>query len=159
MPPLPPQPATPSIATRARSASLAAPLRSGPLELEDDDRVQRPEDAEEDGPPGQVPLHQRAAPERAAASADAERTGEAGVLAGVQKHQEDQDHRDDDLDHAEHGCHARQCRDQFQHLTGRSYRSALALSRRSSFLRMSTASPRSSRSSRLKSSSESLPEA
>src|SRR6266545_8366124 len=152
MPPLPPQPATPSIATRARSASLAAPLRSGPLELEDDDRVQRPEDAEEDGPPGQVPLHQRAAPERAAASADAERTGEAGVLAGVQEHQEDQDHRDDDLDHAEHGCHARQCRDQPP--SG----GALGLNL-SSFLRMSIASPRSSRSRRLKSSSESFPEA
>src|SRR4051812_3196210 len=58
-----------------------------PLELEDDDRVHRQEDAEEDGPRGQVPPHQRAAAEGAAATADAERAGEACVLAGVQEHQ------------------------------------------------------------------------
>jgi hypothetical protein len=61
------------------------------------DRVDEQQNREDDRPAVEVTLHHRAAAEGAGATADAERTGEPGVLAGVHQHQQDQHDRDDDL--------------------------------------------------------------
>jgi predicted MFS family arabinose efflux permease len=77
------------------SSALA---EDGPLYLEQDDRVDDQRDAEHHGPPVQVALDERAAPEWAGAgAADPERAREPRILARVQQHQEDQDDADQDL--------------------------------------------------------------
>ena len=78
------------------------------LDLQQDDRVDGEEDGEEDRRPIEVALDHRAAAEGAAAAADAEGAGEAGVFAGVEQDQEDQDPGDDHLQNREEGVHAGQ---------------------------------------------------
>src|SRR5918995_4104964 len=75
------------------------------LDLQDDECVDGEQDREEDRPAIQVSLHERAAAEGAAGLADPECTRQPRVLARVQEHEEDQDHRDQDLDDAEESLH------------------------------------------------------
>jgi MFS family permease len=84
-----------------------APSRPGLLaDLQQDDDVDDEREREPDRPAVQVPLHQRAAAKRAAArAADPERARKAAVPARVEQDQEDQDHRQEDLDYAEKGLH------------------------------------------------------
>ncbi len=88
--------------TASAAAASAAVRRS---DLEQDDRVDDEEHGKEDRPAVEVALDERAAAERAAASADPERAREAGVLARVQKHEEDHDDRDQDLNDSENCLH------------------------------------------------------
>jgi hypothetical protein len=76
-------------------------------ELQQHEDVDHEEDREEDRPAVQVALDERAAAERAAAAADAEGAGEAGVLARVQQHEQHDDHRQGDLDEEKDRLHGR----------------------------------------------------
>ena len=75
------------------------------LDLEQQERVQHEDDGEEDGRAVEVALDHRAAADRAAATADAEGAGEAGVFARVEQDQEDQHDGDDHLDKSEEREH------------------------------------------------------
>ena len=79
--------------------------RSRLLDLQQYDGVEDEQDREEDRRPVEVALDHRAAAEGAAAAADAEGAGEAGVFAGVQQDQEDQHAGDDHLDEAQERVH------------------------------------------------------
>jgi hypothetical protein len=61
------------------------------------DRVAEEEHREHDRPAVEVALDHRTAAEGSGAAADAERAGEARVLAGVHEHQQHEHHRDEDL--------------------------------------------------------------
>ena len=74
--------------------------RALPLELEDDDDVHHEDDGERDRPAVQVALDERTAAERPPSRAtDPERARKTAVLSGVQQHEEDQDHGEEDLNH------------------------------------------------------------
>jgi hypothetical protein len=66
-------------------------------DLQERDRVGEEEHGEPDRPAVEVALDHRAAPEGPGAAAHAERAREARVLAGVHQHEQDEDHRDEDL--------------------------------------------------------------
>ncbi len=85
-----------SAPARPAAARRAALLRPGPLEQHD--RVDQEQHAEEDRPAVEVLLDHRAAAERALAAADAEGPGQARILAGVHQHEEDHDDCDRDLE-------------------------------------------------------------
>ena len=72
--------------------------RLGPGTLEQHDCIQHEQDREEDRPAVEVALDHRAAAERTLTAADAEGPGQAGVLTGVHQHEEDNDHREGDLE-------------------------------------------------------------
>ncbi len=94
----------------ARGAAPARPRGLVPddLDLQKDDRVHAQRNREGDRPAIQVALDERAAPERPRPrAADPERAREPGVLARVQKHEEDQDDADKDLDYRQEGVHGR----------------------------------------------------
>jgi hypothetical protein len=65
--------------------------------LEQQDRVGDKQDRERNRPAVEVALDQRAAAERADAGADAERAGQARILARVHQHQEHEHDRQRDL--------------------------------------------------------------
>jgi hypothetical protein len=94
----------------ASSSAQAPAPASGSVrasgEVEQRDRVREEEDGEEDRPAVQVALDHRAAAERPDARADAEGAGEAGVLAGVHEHEQDEHHRDQHLEGREDRVHA-----------------------------------------------------
>ena len=96
--------AEPGAARRRRCHQSAGrmPARSN---LQQHDHVHHEDDRERDGPAVQVALHERAAPERAGARADAEGAGEAGVLARVHEYEGDHHHAQDDLKTAENCFH------------------------------------------------------
>src|SRR6266511_5644318 len=100
----PPQPATSAAIAAPRSNRLPAAASIG-SDLQQYEGVDDEEDGEEDRPAVQVPLHQRAAADRAAGLADPERSREARVLPRVQQDEEDQDYRDNNLDCAQQGHH------------------------------------------------------
>jgi hypothetical protein len=81
------------------------PGASGGSELQQDEGVEDEEDPEKDRPTVEVALDQRTAAERTAALTDTEGAREPRVLARVQEHQEDQDHRDQHLDDVENAFH------------------------------------------------------
>lgn len=77
-----------------------------PSDLEEDERVQREEDGEQDRPAGEVALHQRTT-RLPAGHADAEGARHARVLPRVQQDQQHEAGADEDLDDGEHGVHGR----------------------------------------------------
>jgi MFS family permease len=85
----------------ARRETIPSLSRGGALDLQQYDGVGGERDGEADRPAVQVSLDEGAAPKRATTgSTDAERPRQAAVLPRVQQHQEDQDHRQEDLDNA-----------------------------------------------------------
>ena len=93
-------PSSPHPASSNPSRPAAISPRTGratALDLQQNEGVEHPEDSEEDRRAIEVALDHRAAPEGAAATADPEGAGEAGVLPRMQEHEEDQDDRDEDL--------------------------------------------------------------
>jgi MFS family permease len=93
-----PAPSEPSPSEPSAYPSGGLPPDGLSSDFEKDDRVDHQRHPEADRPAVQVPLDERAAPERARArAADPERAREPSVLARVQQHQEDQDDRDHDL--------------------------------------------------------------
>jgi hypothetical protein len=66
-------------------------------DLEQRDRVREEHAREDDRPAVEIALDHRAAAERPGAAADAERAGEARILAGVHEHEQDQHDGNDDL--------------------------------------------------------------
>jgi hypothetical protein len=69
----------------------------GSSDVEQDDGVAEEQHREADRPAIEVALDHRPAAERTGAAADAERAGEARVLAGVHQHEQHQHDRDHDL--------------------------------------------------------------
>jgi CheY-like chemotaxis protein len=77
--------------------------RSG--DLDEHDRVDREQDREANRPAVQVALHERAAAEGPGPASNAEGARQTGVLPRVHEDQEDQAHRDNDLDDVENRDH------------------------------------------------------
>ena len=96
--------ATGLLLRRSRTQSPRDPLAvlaaDAGSDLQEEDRVHPERDGKPDRPAVQVALDERAAPEGArTGAADAERAREPAVLARVQKHQEDEDEADPDLNY------------------------------------------------------------